>query len=221
MTRKIVLVFCVLLLAGTSAFAQLIISKPADLGPYWQSLSPTGTYVYADSFVNSGPDAAPSVLGTWLLELVAPAPPIRFEVWAEAPGGGPDASAVLATTGTLTPPATGTLTFFPAPVIGTPSTLTSGTRYWFVATCVGEVGTGRYQTGGHTQNSVISDNGTFWYSNDAAGVNFDGRNLTPEMAFEVTLGQAAGEAIPTAGHLGIALLIAMVALAGALLIKRA
>jgi hypothetical protein len=222
MTRKIVLAFCMLLLAGSSAFAQLIISKPPDVGPYWHPLSPHSSYVYADSFVNSGPDTAPTVLGMWLQETLAPAPDVRFEVWAEAPGGGPDASAVLATTGTLSLPVTGVLTFFPAPVIGTPSTLTSGTRYWFVATCVGEAGTGEFTVAGHTQNSVISDNGTFWYSNDAAGVNFDGQNQLPEMAFEVTLGQAAaGEAIPTAGHLGIALLIAMVALAGALLIKRA
>jgi hypothetical protein len=220
MTRKIVLAFCVLLLAGSSAFAQLVISKPPDLGPQWQPLSPNGTYVYSDSFVNSGPDASPTVLGMWLLENTAPAPPVRFEVWAEAVGGGPDAGAVLATTGTLSPAGTGALNFFSAPVIGTPSVLSSGTRYWFVATCVGETGSGVYTVGGHTQNSVISDNGTFWYSNDSAGVNFDGQNLTPEMAFEVTLGPAGAEAIPTAGHLGIALLIAMIALAGALLIRR-
>jgi hypothetical protein len=221
MTRKVVLVFCALLLVGGSAFAQLLISKPPDMGEYWGSMSPTGgTYVYADSFVNSGPDAEPTVLGTWLLESVAPAPPIRFEVWGEAAGGGPDASAVLATTGTLSPAATGTLTFFSAPVTGTPSTLMAGQRYWFVATCVGEAGTGRYRTGGHTQNSVYSDNGTFWYSNDPAGIVFDGQNLTPEMPFEVTLGEFAAVNVPISGPWGIALLIAMVALAGALLVKR-
>jgi hypothetical protein len=221
MSRKIVPVFCVLLLAGSSAFAQLLISKPPDLGPFWQPLSPNGTYVYSDSFFNSSPEPmTPTVLGTWLQTTAVPPPNVRFEVWGEAAGGGPDASAVLATTGSLSLPVTATLAFFSAPVIGTPSALAAGQRYWFVATCVGEAGTGDFVTGGHTQNSVYADNGTFWYSNDPAGVSFDGQNNTPEMAFEVTLDQLTGVNIPTAGPWGIALLIAMVALAGALLIKR-
>ena len=74
--------------------------------------------------------------------------------------------------------------------------------------------------GGHTQNSVYPDNGTFWYSNDPPGIVFDGQNQTPEMAFEVTLEQFAAVNIPISGPWGIALLIAMVALAGALLIRR-
>lgn len=219
MNRRVCSVFAVLLLVVGAASAQVVVSKPPDLGPYWAPLSPAGTQVYANSFVNPGPDAAPAVLGMWLLENSAPAPAVRFEVWAEAPGGGPDASAVLATTGTLTLPATATLSFFSAPVTGVPTTLTAGTRYFFVATCVGQPGTGSFRVGGHTQNSVVSDNGTFWYANDPAGVSFDGRALTPEMAIEVTLGQA-GAAIPAAGPLGIAVLIAMIALAGALAIKR-
>ena len=96
----------------------------------------------------------------------------------------------------------------------------AGQRYWFVATCVGEAGTGDFTVGGHTQNSVYPDNGTFWYSNDPPGITFDGQNNTPEMAFEVTLDSFAAVSIPSSGPFGIALLIAMVALAGALLIKR-
>jgi hypothetical protein len=52
---------------------------------------------------------------------------------------------------------------------------------------VGEAGTGQYQVGGHTQNSQHQDNCTFWYSNDPNGVFFDGQNLTPEMAFTLTI----------------------------------
>ena len=59
-----------------------------------------------------------------------------------------------------------------------------------------------------------------WYSNDPAGVAFDGQNLLPEMAFEVTLEQAILEAIPVTGPVGATLLIVLVALAGALLVKR-
>jgi hypothetical protein len=65
--------------------------------------------------------------------------------------------------------------------------LIPGNLYWFAATVVGESGTGAYQVGGHTQNSQYPDNCTFWYSNDPAGVAFDGQNLVPEMAFSVGL----------------------------------
>jgi hypothetical protein len=42
---------------------------------------------------------------------------------------------------------------------------------------------GSYQAGGHTQNSVYNDDGTFWYSNDPAGVKLCPSKLTPEMTF--------------------------------------
>jgi len=42
--------------------------------------------------------------------------------------------------------------------------------------------------GGHTQNSIYPDYGTFWYSNDPSGLSFDGRGLTPEMAIYVAGG---------------------------------
>jgi hypothetical protein len=127
---------------------------------------------------------------------------------------------VRATTGTLSLPATGVLGFFFAPVAGTPAVLTAGSRYFVVATCVGETGAGSYLAGGHKQNSVISDNGTFWFSNDPAGITFIGQNLTPELAFEVTL-VGAGKAIPVASPLGVVWLIVMVALSGALELNRA
>jgi len=220
MKRRVLLTVVLVVVWSGFASAQVVITKPPDLGDTWQPLSPDGgTYVYADSFELTGPDAAPTELGTWLLEVTAPAPPVRFEIWGEAVGGGPDAGNVLATTGTLSPAADGTLTFFSAPVIGTPAVLSSGTRYWFAATVVGESGTGEYRLGGHTQNSVYVDNGTFWYSNDPAGVSFDGQNLTPEIAFEVTLG-ASTAGIPTLGTWGVALMAMLLASAGVLAVRR-
>src|SRR4029078_1848029 len=65
--------------------------------------------------------------------------------------------------------------------------LTPGTLYWFAATVVGESGTGQYQMGVYTQNSQQNDHCTFWYSNDPGGIVFDGQNLTPEIAFTLTL----------------------------------
>lgn len=185
--------------------ADTLIEKPPDQGPFWQPLSPNGgSYVYADCFIApAAPDTLPLELGTWLQDLTAaggqppknsstggPAPlggtpDVRFEIWGDA--GGPDAGNVLATTGTLSPLPVG-LEFFSAPVLGGASDLTPGNLYWFAATVVGEAGTGSFQVGGHTQNSSFPDNCTFWFSNDPAGISFDGTNFVPEMAFSVNLG---------------------------------
>jgi hypothetical protein len=67
---------------------------------------------------------------------------------------------------------------------------------------------GEFSVGGHTQNSGgIVDNGTFWFSNDPAGAIFDGQNLTPEIAFTVTLRPTTDVPEPaTLALLGTALL---------------
>ena len=111
---------------------------------------------------------------------------MRFEIWGDTGGSGPNAANVLATTGSLSPNPTG-LELISAPVLPGAQALTPGTLYWFAATVVGEAGTGAYQMGGHTQNSQHVDNCTFWYSNDPNGIAFDGQNLTPEIAFSLTL----------------------------------
>ena len=187
MLRKIGLVAAIVLLAG-SVHAQTVFTKSPDLGPFWNPLNPvSGTWVYADCFIApAGTDVWPHVLGTWLL-LQNPTPPtIRFEIWGDTGGSGPNAANVLATTGSIAPNPTG-LELISAPVLAGAQSLTPGTMYWFAATVVGESGTGSYQVGGHTQNSQQQDNCTFWYSNDPTGVVFDGQNLTPEMAFTLTL----------------------------------
>ncbi len=203
--RRAFVLAVVLGLAVAPAMAQTLIEKAPDLGPFWQPLNPnTGSYVYADCFVApAGPDVMPDALGSWLLDLTAAggsapketsttgeaaptggAPTIRFEIWGDA--GGPNAADILATTGSLSPAPAG-LDFISGPVMGAPTNLTPGNLYWFIATVVGESGAGSYQTGGHTQNSTYNDNCTFWFSNDPAGINFDGQNFTPEMAFSVNL----------------------------------
>jgi hypothetical protein len=72
--------------------------------------------------------------------------------------------------------------------------LVADATYWFAASTVGLGGTGEFNVGGHTQNSGgIVDNGTFWYSNDSTGIDFDGQALTPEMAFTVNISSASVE----------------------------
>jgi hypothetical protein len=187
MLRKIGLSVAIALLAG-SVQAQTVYTKSPDLGPFWQPLSPNGgTFVYADCFIApAGVDVWPHVLGTWLNNQSPPPPSVRFEIWGDTGGNGPDAGNVLATTGSLTPNPVG-LELISAPVQIGAQALVPGTLYWFAATVVGESGTGAYQVGGHTQNSQHVDNCTFWYSNDPGGVVFDGQNLVPEMAFTLTL----------------------------------
>lgn len=228
--------FVVLVFVAGVASAQTMIDKPPDLGDFWQPLSPNGgTYVYADCFVapDSG-DLTPTVLGTWMNDQGSGDPPpgartrpedppgspeasptVRFEIWGGSQAAGPDAGDVLMSTGSIQPVTNGVLTFVSAPVQGSPAALTPGQVYWFAATVVGESGDGFYNVGGHTQNSVFQDSCTFWFSNDPAGINFDGQNLTPEMAISVTLGGGV-PALPPAG-----ILLLMVALAvGAMIALR-
>ena len=134
-------------------------------------------------------------LGMWLTDEVLGNPgnggaDIRFEVYGSIggnPANGPDTTNVFATTGSLTGLGIGPLAFYTSGTLGGGTPVVAGNTYWFGGNVVGEVGPGSFQTGGHTQNSVYADNGTFWYSNDAAGLAFDGQALTPEMAFSVTV----------------------------------
>ena len=161
-----------------------VITKSPDLGNFWNPLSSTGTYVYADSFIATTTGTVTD-LGTWLR---GGSSSLVFEILADN-GNAPDGSNVLTKTATLSF-TLGALIFEDAAPL-TALTLTAGQEYWFAASTVGLGGSGFYNVGGHTQNSGgITDNGTFWYSNDPAGLNFDGRGLVPEMAFSVTTSSA-------------------------------
>jgi hypothetical protein len=54
-----------------------------------------------------------------------------------------------------------------------PVTLLAGSRYWVIGSTVGQTNQGSYGVGAHTQ-SIYSDNGTFWYSNDPNGTGLAG-----------------------------------------------
>jgi len=224
------LIASLFLLLTTAVQAGSTVSKPADQGPNWAPINNSnGTYVYASSFISPESGSA-TTLGTYLRlssGVSGFGPDIRFEVWGD--NNGPDAGNVLASTGSLTLVTDTNLTFFSAPVAIENQTLVNGVTYWFVATVVGEtVATGSYQVGGHTQNSVCVDNGTFWYSNDRAGVSFDGQNLTPEMAFEVQIngggtpvcGQIAPPTpVPTLDTAGLLLLILLAGIGGMVFVR--
>lgn len=188
--------------AGVLAFAAAgvmgDIIKPPDVGPWWHPLDgDTGSYVYASDFIAQGPDLTVAALGMWLDLRWGTEQTIRFEIWGHgAPG--PDPFNVLTSTGSVLPAVTPNLDYFE--YSAGPVDLVAGDRYWFVATVVGESGGAGFGTGGHTQNSVYQDNGTFWFSNDPNGINFDGQNLTPQIAFAVTLIPAPG----TVAMLGLA-----------------
>lgn len=178
-----------LLTAATGRAA--IITKSPDQGPYWSPLSTNSTYIYADSFV-APTSGDVSSIGIWLTNNGGDtsAQPIVFDVFGSA-GSGPDPSKVIATTGLLSLDVTGTLNLFTASTTSSQS-LVAGQTYWVAGDEVGLSGGGTLQVGGHTQNSGgITDNGTLWWSNDSTGLNFDGKNELPEMAFTVTVGDVA------------------------------
>jgi hypothetical protein len=163
---------------GTAAMAD--ITKGPDLGDFWFPVGPNSTLIYANSFI-AEEDCTISDLGTWLNDQNSGGSSLRLEVWGDTGGSGPDASNIISSTGPIGASLGTGLTYnqFSA----SSGNLIGGNTYWFAVTGVGESGPGFWNVGGHTQNSVYNDNGTFWYSND--GSFFDGQNLTPEMAFSV------------------------------------
>lgn len=171
------------LLGFASAAGATTLTKAPDLGTYWGFLGSSGTYVYADSFV-APVTGQVTDLGTWLN---GGSSNVAFEILADlGSGSGPNGASVLVSTTSMSF-SLDTLTYEDAAPISS-ATLVAGQTYWFAASTVGLGGSGDYSVGGHSQNSDgINDGGTFWFSNSPTGQNFDGRNLTPEMAFSVTL----------------------------------
>lgn len=214
MTLKSLALVLVALAASASSLSAATVLKSPNLGSFWQPLSqPGGTYVYANSFV-APTTGTVTDLGMWLNTFNEdPATDVRFQVWGSVGGNaanGPDYNNVLATTPALNS-FSGPLAFY-GTTTSSSSTLTAGQTYWFAATVVGSAGSATYQVGGHTQNSVYNDNGTFWYSNDPLGHSFDGVALTPEMAFRVDMNGAGP--VPDNGQNALMLAFPVLALFG-------
>jgi len=198
-----------LLAASTSA--QTLIDKPPDLGLAHEPFSNSGVFVYADSFIAPTGDTVVTELGTWLIPLFGPgATVVAFQVWGEDPNtGGPNWKDVIASTDDFSTETAG-LNLHTLPVKHGGGPLTPGLRYWFVATAVGRQGTGGYGLGGHTQNSVVQDNGTIWWSDDPSGQSFNFQNQLPEMAFQVRLAPTV-PALSTMATLVMALVLIIAA----------
>lgn len=191
-----------LVVPASSAFALTLTKSPNEpSNAHWAPLSPNGTYIYANSF------AAPSAgyvgsLGFWARSSsgVAGSAQVVLEVYG--PGAQPDSTAVVARTGVIDLDLTNVISFASAPALFS-DLLSLNDTYWFAANVIGldaDVSIGVAQ---HLQNSDgVMDGGTFWYSNDPTGIDLDGQRLTPEMAFQVELGdQPPVSAVPLPGAL--------------------
>src|SRR5262245_8807142 len=62
-----------------AAPASTLISKPPDVGPFWNPVGNNGSYVYADSFICPPVDTFVTGLGTWLEPLGAASSIVRFQ----------------------------------------------------------------------------------------------------------------------------------------------
>ncbi|WP_218353832.1 PEP-CTERM sorting domain-containing protein [Alteromonas lipotrueiana] len=189
---------------AASANAGLITKSP-DLGDFWNPLSSSGTYIYANSFVADSNGIATD-LGVWLN---GGSSDFVLQVFSSLGGdlnNGPDSSSILASTSVISGLSFPSLTYFEQSTIAGAIDLIANETYWFGASTVGLGGSGPFNVGAHTQNSGgIIDNGTFWYSNDPTGTNFDGRSLTPEMAFTVNIASVHVPEPSTIAILGLGL----------------
>jgi hypothetical protein len=201
--RSAILLLALSIGAASQSHAAVIIDKVPDVGPFWQPLGgSSGSYVYANSFVFNGTTGTMlEMVGAYIQRIngTGLGTSFRFEVFADN-ANSPDANTVLGTTG-FVQTANQTLSLLASTLLA-PISLTSGTRYWIAASTVGQTFAGDYQVGGHTQNSIYNDNGTFWYSNNPAGQPFDGQNQTPEMAIYAAGTFAAAVPEPSTFALG-------------------
>ena len=167
--------------ASTSSFAW-VMDKVADQGNFWFPLGIGGTPIYTNSFVFGG--GGPEILTTAGVRLDSfgqVGQDLLYFLMADSGGNSPSSTVLSVSVGTVQSSVNG-LTLVTAAM--TPTVMTPGIRYWLAAQGQGN-NTNIYQTGGHTQNSIYVDNGTFWYSNANDFNNYDGQALTPEMSIYI------------------------------------
>lgn len=158
------------------------LDKTPDLGDYWYPLGVAGnTSIYANSFVFNGSssDASLTKLGVHLRLGGGSEAPLKYFLLAD--GGNAPTPTILSTGFGTVGTSSGSLVLLTQAMSSV--TLVPGTRYWVAAQA--QAAGGFYQVGAHTQNSVQSDNGTFWYSNPNSFSDWDGQGLTPEMGIYV------------------------------------
>lgn len=172
-----------LTLVAAASQAYVVVDKTADLGDFWNNIGPSNTPIYTNSFVFNGAtgDAA-TVAGTYLRVNGTSGVSSTFQFQLLADSGNAPSATVLASSA-FTSTTSSTLTLLTANLSA--NSLVNGTRYWLALNSVGGSGGDGYQVGGHTQNSIYNDNGTFWYSNAGSLSNWDGQNRVPEMAIYV------------------------------------
>lgn len=194
----------ILAISSSASAAIVIVDKTPDVGPYWLPLAggpPGGTYVYANSFIFGGTTGTlMETVGVWLQNIGAPDPNdpfgpaipapgslFRYEIYAD--NSNTPTGALLESTAYMQ--AANTTLQLVTGLLGNAVSLTNGTRYWIAASTVGQANQGRYQVGGHTNNSGPYDNpsDSFWFTNYSNGSFIDnpqdpgvGGPLTPEMA---------------------------------------
>lgn len=166
---------------STGAFAWTL-DKTPDQGNFWFPLGEGGTPIYANSFIFNGApaDNVLSKLGVHIRNSGTGAgQDLRFYLLAD--GTNNPTPTVLSTSLFDVQTNSDVLVLLTADMGAT--NLTVGQRYWVAIE--GQGGGEVYQVGGHTQNSVQNDDGTFWFSNPGDFGNWDGQALTPEMAIYV------------------------------------
>lgn len=167
---------------GTVAQAW-VLDKTPDLGDFWYPLGlEPDTTIYVNSFVFNGAstDVTLNKLGIHLRAPDGRGDELRYFLLKDA-GNAPSATILSSGIGTV---ATSSPDLFLLKQDMEQIELTPGARYWVAAQAQDNSGL-YYQVGGHTQNSVQSDDGTFWYSNYNDFGDYDGQGLTPEMAIYV------------------------------------
>ena len=178
--KKILIVAVAAMALTPLASAQWTLDKIPDRGPFWNPLGASpATSIYANSFVYTGSTGdVLTTLGVYIRQNNGQqGQDLRFFLLAD--GANNPTGTFLSTATADVSTNSSSLVLLTANM--SPYAMTNGTRYWFAAQAQGN-NSDAYQVGGHTQNSIYNDNGTFWFSNANDFNNWDGQNRTPEMA---------------------------------------